>query len=1305
MYGRKVIPTGVFFLIGIISLVFCVGNIYAQEPGIPGDQVFNPGHSYGSKVTLNEGETKIVSIPVEVPSGYTRDDFFNGLVVNKTAGPNWVKLNGVVGGSIQIIVGPHTFGGSTSGDQKYTAVFTLGSKRGSSGARITLTIVVLDEVTFVCTEPQETWISSSILYTFDVRSCFTGCSDCTVVLKQESGQRTGHHRVGGGGSSTPATTWLSMSLGGTQLSGFPTSLGGHTVKLAAVKDGEEVKEGSFVLTVKKAKCADKYADPNNDNHEPCIAGSVLVAGSHAACSGSNATEAWKCKTPISVTEGLASCSAECEQAECGDDYDENPCGEGSTLATGSHAACSDSNTTETWSCVLNSDTNAGLKECSADCPVDGKCGTLQRDATDTVIPSSLCAAGDTKDLTDKAETLLGCFCRQNLGTYDTGKTWQCAGKGGGDDSDTCTAGEYCSEGSGFRGGCKGVNSCTCDVAPLNPTGDPYQCPGYPSGVGGTRDCDRGTNQGGGALSKSVTIRIRSEPNPDPPADGNRVKSITFKAIDNYLINATSWKVGKMYEHQTCGEGAYVWGSTSMGGYTEGYPITFNKERDNNFKLCFASRKDDDNIDYESPIYELIIDTTVETTTTLNISGDGVRVRGQTDPGSSIRFSAYGNGTSLGQEVPLIVGDDGLWEISIPGVGSPATDIKFVGYVEITDPLGNENSDMVEGVISCEEYASCEVEDTKITRVNQKNAACNYNTRSCNSGFTELQGGGTLINGREWTCQEDATAKEEQCVVCNAGFVHKPGAGLGECIPKATGADCVPPSKTETSSDLSNCGATRSQRNSGYPNCSWGAWDPWSGGTTCASDQRCANGSCVGGRGGGGVGGNNNGGNNNGANALTNPHLPPSANPSSFTIEAEEADKSYISEGESIKWIVKRRPGVTEKGFTVECEEKGTWGATPLEYAKSAGTTGSFTMKTTDDDIPEPPGSITCSVLSSGSAARDTYSVRIVSDDQIKKSNLIIDCSFGPDQDAEGRAREECGIEHLFELANNIMRLLLWLAITGAGILIFYRGAVLAINVFVKGGDQEARKKVQDALRAVLFGLIFILSAYLIVNAGFNIIGYNLGDPFKWDESKLPDIGGDGSSTGGTAGQQTTGGAGNGNVEPPDNEPTTETAECTQRAGEQIVDCICTNCSVPGGVPFKENNKAYNKVHTELGSNLQRLKNKTSNLTSPLYWTVTEAWPPKASRGHSADCHYVGTCVDIGFRDASGNKIGYTLGDIQAFAQKAKESGLVVVFETNNESLKNDIIAAGGIQALYDPGYVDHFSVYDCSLQFPPTNHC
>ena len=319
----------------------------------------------------------------------------------------------------------------------------------------------------------------------------------------------------------------------------------------------------------------------------------------------------------------------------------------------------------------------------------------------------------------------------------------------------------------------------------------------------------------------------------------------------------------------------------------------------------------------------------------------------------------------------------------------------------------------------------------------------------------------------------------------------------------------------------------------------------------------------------------------------------------------------------------------------------------------------------------------------------------------EQSNLIIDCSFGES------GKEDCSIKHFFQLANNVMKLLLWVAITGAGLLIFYKGTKLAVNVFTKGGHQQARKEVQDALRATLVGLLFILSAYLIVKAGFDIIGYNLndGDPFKYDESSLPtpDIANltEPSTPDPTESAKPTTPAPVTPTEPADTTPTTtsvtplpqtETAQCVQEGGGTAL-CTCTNCTTPLGITFKNNTK----VHKDLANKLIALKNKTTDII----WTVTEAWPTTV--GHSGECHYAGTCVDIDFSSAHNG--GYYSGeDIRIIIQKAKEVGLLAVYETRSKTTAEALTAGHGIptnNVLQWPDITgDHFSVYDCNLPHP-----
>ncbi|MCY4577087.1 MAG: hypothetical protein OXB96_01475 [Candidatus Kaiserbacteria bacterium] len=425
----------------------------------------------------------------------------------------------------------------------------------------------------------------------------------------------------------------------------------------------------------------------------------------------------------------------------------------------------------------------------------------------------------------------------------------------------------------------------------------------------------------------------------------------------------------------------------------------------------------------------------------------------------------------------------------------------------------------------------------------------------------------------------------------------------------------------------------------------------------------------------------------------------------FTIRA---DTNSITEGASITWTVTKGEDATTAGATVSCTEQGEWGATPLEKKVSiqtAGNTTSFTMKTADDETVESVGSITCSVTGS------RYIVKVFSND--KDSGLIVDCTFGSEKDETGRKeKEQCGIKHLFQLANNIMKLLLWLAITGAGILLFYKGARLAINVFVKGGDQQARKDMQSALKAIAFGLLFVLSAYLIVKAGFDIIGYNLngGNPFVWNESSLqtPEVPEPARqeppanpSTAGTQPQQPEPVGTLSPIEepqPPEEEqqPTAaqETEKCVRRVNGELkkIDCTCTNCTTLTRITTKNKNK----VHADLAEKLYEL-NETAGLKS---WRVTEAWPTTSS--HSGDCHYVGTCVDINFIKVSPDDLPSD-DEIASFIVAAEDAGLFAVWETRDSSRVAALQSRSDIEDknIQDYEVPDHFSVYDCSLPEPP----
>ena len=430
---------------------------------------------------------------------------------------------------------------------------------------------------------------------------------------------------------------------------------------------------------------------------------------------------------------------------------------------------------------------------------------------------------------------------------------------------------------------------------------------------------------------------------------------------------------------------------------------------------------------------------------------------------------------------------------------------------------------------------------------------------------------------------------------------------------------------------------------------------------------------------GGGGGCNNPRGCSNPNAPTAPRTPPS-----FTIRAEPP---RITEGESITWTVTKKNNSAGQHATISCAEEGVWGiswTTKRLSIPNTGGTKSFPMETDDDDTAEKEGLITCVVSSGITTTPDKFSVRIRSNDVVEESKLIIDCTFSNEEDAEGNPENQCGIKHLFQLANNIMKLLLWLAVTGAGILIFYKGAKLAIHL-TQGGQQKVRGEVQNALKAVAFGLIFILSAYLIVKAGFDIIGYNLndGDPFKWDESALPtpevpepakaspprnpNTPTDPNTPGDTDPQQPTT-----PQSPLQNCPGCQT-KTTSITGVDFKPnrSMCTNRNNQDTTKFGKNNPGVNPtsdcwVSAGLGIKLQELAQQSS-----AKWRVTEACPPTIT--HQNNCHKPTncTCVDANFTSTTANA-----ENIVAFIVAAKNSGLKAVYEVKSRSRYNDLKGSG-----------------------------
>ena len=324
----------------------------------------------------------------------------------------------------------------------------------------------------------------------------------------------------------------------------------------------------------------------------------------------------------------------------------------------------------------------------------------------------------------------------------------------------------------------------------------------------------------------------------------------------------------------------------------------------------------------------------------------------------------------------------------------------------------------------------------------------------------------------------------------------------------------------------------------------------------------------------------------------------------------------------------------------------------------------------------------------------------------EKSNLIVDCTFGFEKGEDGKPKENCGFKHVFQLANNIMKLLIWLAITGAGVLIFYKGAKLAVNVFIKGGDQAARTEVQNALKATLWGLILILSAYLIVRTGFQIIGYNLngGDPFVWNEKSLK------------VPKQDDPTPPPGSAVPPSqtDQNNRQNQQQDQQQDNQQQDRQQDNQQNDQQEKFAQlqNSGISHKPPGQVcsGTNCytaKKLLDKLKSLSTTDRWWVTEACPP--TQGHRHSCHRVEhcDCVDINFLGANGSKHNPTKEEVARFIREANAAGLYAVYEIPTSGFENlqSNIPAGAVQSgntqvgkvihinLGEKGK-PHFSIYE-----------
>ena len=97
--------------------------------------------------------------------------------------------------------------------------------------------------------------------------------------------------------------------------------------------------------------------------------------------------------------------------------------------------------------------------------------------------------------------------------------------------------------------------------------------------------------------------------------------------------------------------------------------------------------------------------------------------------------------------------------------------------------------------------------------------------------------------------------------------------------------------------------------------------------------------------------------------------------------------------------------------------------------------------------------------------------------------------FGFDFIVCGREKPDCNIGHLFVLADMLVKFMLYLAVPVTVILMSWAG----LKYLFAGGDPKKLADAKSMLKHVIFGIGFILSAYLVVHT---IFVYFVKDSFR-----------------------------------------------------------------------------------------------------------------------------------------------------------------------------------------------------------------
>lgn len=258
----------------------------------------------------------------------------------------------------------------------------------------------------------------------------------------------------------------------------------------------------------------------------------------------------------------------------------------------------------------------------------------------------------------------------------------------------------------------------------------------------------------------------------------------------------------------------------------------------------------------------------------------------------------------------------------------------------------------------------------------------------------------------------------------------------------------------------------------------------------------------------------------------------------------------------------------------------------------------------------------------------------------------------------------CEVCHVTVLVQELIRFAVYIAVFVATLLIAYAG----FKMITAQGDTSAVTRSKDILIKAVLGLVFVLSAWLIVDTLMKVFYDSAAGTFgPWNVIRC--VAQPKSTT-----PSSSSSVGSIKVGPPTYEPKLEAWDPSIPIKPEGA-CSASMC----------------QIDSMLSDRLVQFKNELNGRgLSEDSWWVTEAYPPTIQ--HRNICHKEGTCVDANFRKTSAS----TASNIIKAQESADISGLWAIYEVTTDVRKSELIKGGvspiNIQVVQGING-EHFSVY------------